>query len=389
MATLRALRWVLLGVTVAATSGVPAACGRRGGGAQGTDTLFIGVAAARVGRTDAYFNGVALAVDHLNAARPVGHRPFGVAWPPLDQPTQVAVAAGFRDDPRVVGVVGHTGSAQTLEAAPIYGDVERGGRRAVVAVTPTATNPAVTRANEWVFRVCPTDDDAARALARYAADSLRARAVAVVYRNDLFGRGFTRTFRDAFAEQGGRVIEHDPYLAGITEYAAYAGRIARRRADAVVIAGGADDAQDMVRALRAATATGAGEAGRAAIPVLGTDDLAALASEPESAREFRGVRYTTFYLPEQALTPERQRFVSDYRRRSGRSPDHRAALSYDAAMLIGQAVLAVGPDRHRVRDWIADVGRRTAAFAGVTGDIRFNADGDAVSKLVLVTEVRP
>src|SRR3712207_2907787 len=147
--------------------------------------------------------------------------------PPDSQPSQVAVAAAFRDDPTVVGVVGHTGSGQTLEAAPVYADVEDAGRRAVVAVTPTATNPAVTRSGDWVFRVCPTDDDAARALARFAADSVRAKRVAIVYRNDLFGRGFTRVIAPELTRRGVTVVERDPYLAGITEYAAYARRIAR------------------------------------------------------------------------------------------------------------------------------------------------------------------
>ena len=80
------------------------------------------------------------------------------------------VAARFRDDRRVIGVVGHTGSAQTMDAAPIYGDVVNGGANGIVAITPTSTNPQVTRVSSWVFRVCPTDDDAARALARFALD---------------------------------------------------------------------------------------------------------------------------------------------------------------------------------------------------------------------------
>ena len=170
---------------------------RTGGSPDGPttgDSLYIGVAAAVTEGNAAYFRGVELAVERLNAERAAGERPYAMRRPLEEQPTQVAVAAAFRDDPSVVGVVGHTGSAQTMEAAPIYGDVEQGGRRALVAVSPTATNPRVTRASEWVFRVCPTDEDGAKALAHFAADSLRARRVAVIYRNDLFGRGFTRVF---------------------------------------------------------------------------------------------------------------------------------------------------------------------------------------------------
>jgi branched-chain amino acid transport system substrate-binding protein len=337
-----------------------------------SDSLYIGVAAAR-GSVE-YFRGVQLALDRLNADRPRGGRPLALRMPQDSQPSQVAVAAAFRDDPAVIGVVGHTGSGQTLEAAPIYADVERAGRRAVVAVTPTATNPAVTRASEWIFRVCPTDDDAARALARFAADSLHAKRVAIVYRNDLFGRGFTRVIGPELTQRGVTVVERDPYLAGITEYAAYARRIARRGVDALVFAGGGPDAAEMIRALRDAGVDP---------DVLGTDAVADVRSVGAPG-EFGDVRFAAFFDPDRASTAEQLAFVADYRRRFGGPPDHQSALSYDAAMLIGRAAHAVGGDRRKIRDWLAEVGRGAPAHPGVTGVIRFDEQGDAINKAVLV-----
>jgi branched-chain amino acid transport system substrate-binding protein len=341
-------------------------------GSPTSDSLYIGVAAVR-GSVE-YFRGVQLAIDRLNADRPRNTRPLALRMPPDSQPSQIAVAAGFRDDPSVVGVVGHTGSGQTLEAAPIYGDVEQGGRRALVAVTPTATNPAVTRTGDWVFRVCPTDDDAARALARFAADSVRAKRVAIVYRNDFFGRGFTRVIGPALGRRGVDIVERDPYLAEITEYAAYARRIARRGVDAVVFAGGGPDAAEMIRALRAAGVDPT---------ILGTDAVADVRGLGAPG-EFSGVRFAAFFDADRAAAAEQRVFVRDYQRRFGGPPDHQSALSYDAAMLIGRATHAVGGDRHKIRDWIAEVGRGAPAHPGVTGPIRFDEHGDAINKLVLV-----
>ncbi|MFN2564122.1 MAG: branched-chain amino acid ABC transporter substrate-binding protein [Gemmatimonadaceae bacterium] len=340
-----------------------------------SDSLYIGVAAVR-GSAE-YFRGVQLAIDRLNAERPATAWPLALRMPPDSQPSQVAVAAAFRDDPAVIGVVGHTGSGQTLEAAPIYSDVEQRGRRALVAVTPTATNPAVTRAGEWVFRVCPTDDDAARALARFAADSVGAKRVAVIYRNDLFGRGFTRVIAPELARRGVTVVERDPYLAGITEYAAYAQRIARRGVDALVFAGSGPDAAEMIRALRTAGANPA---------VLGTDAVADV-RDAGAPGEFSDVRFAAFFDAERATAPQQRVFVDDYRRRFGGAPDHQSALSYDAAMLIGRATHAVGGNRRKVRDWLADVGRGAPAHAGVTGVIRFDQHGDAINKVVLVGRI--
>ena len=110
---------------VALLLGLPAlaaavGCDGRAGAGGGRDSVYIAVAASMAGGGNrAYFDGVHLAVDHLNQARPAGSRPFGVRAPNSAALTQVAIAAAFRDDPAVIGVVGHTGSAQTLEAAPI------------------------------------------------------------------------------------------------------------------------------------------------------------------------------------------------------------------------------------------------------------------------------
>ena len=404
-------------LVVAAASAGSMACARsaaRPSRGRGPDTLYVGVAAARA--NVAYFQGAQLALDRLNSDRPDGTPALALRLPADSQPSQVAVAARFRDDLSVVGVVGHTGSAQTMDAAPVYGDVENGGRNGVVAITPTATNPQVTRVNSWVFRVCPTDDDAARALARFAIDSMRARRVAIVYRNDLFGRGFTRTIAPELAAGRVAIIERDPYLADITEYQAYAARMVRDSADAIVFAGGGSDAADLVRALNDL---------HARLAILGSDDVgnildgakqivAPLAGKRESSKDatgrratprealnravapptddrelFRGVRFTAFYDPARASNDEEKYFVAEYRRRFGQAPSHQAALSYDAATLIGRAALAVGRDRRRIRDWIAAVGRDAPAQRGITGEIRFDEHGDALGKQVLIGSVRP
>ena len=386
-------------IGVASTS-----CARTPAYAAGTpDTLYIGVAAART--SAAYFRGVQLALDRLNAERPVGTPPFGLRMPPALQTTQVAVAALFRDDASVIGIVGHTGSAQMMEAAPVYGDVAKGGRHAVVAVTPTATNPEVTRVNHWVFRICPTDDDAARALVRFAADSVGIQRVAVVYRNDLFGRGFTKTIAPELTRRRISVAERDPYLAQITEYQAYAARIAKSGVEMVIFAGSGVDAADMVRALHNVSAHPV---------ILGTDDVgnilegakatvpnvspvsrksrrgpAAPSPPPDDRELFRGVRYTSFYDATHPTDGEGKQFLAEYTKRFGQPPTSQAALSYDAAMLIGRAALAVGADRRRIRDWVAAVGTTAQPMHGITGEIRFDGQGDAVGKSVLIGRVQP
>ena len=356
---------------LAACAGGDARPATAGGGA---DSVAIGVALnpQRPGMESIY-QGVELAVAELNARR--GSRPpLTMRRTPAEMTSAVQVAATLRNDPSVVGVVGHPESGTTQEALPIYEDAEDGGRRAVAVVTPTATSPALSGASPWLFRICPTDEAASVAVARFVVDSLHAQHAAIVYRNDSYGRDWTRSFAAAYRAAGGTVVQRDPYLAGATEWAAYAAYMTQAHADVLLFPGSVEDAELAIRALRAT--------GRE-IPLIGGDAASGL---EEHAAEFAGARYTAFFDARLAHTPEARAFVAAFQQRFGRTPDQRAALAYDAAMLIGRAALDVGTDRRRVRDALAAVDS-TRAVEGAAGRIAFDDNQDAMGKSVVVATV--
>jgi branched-chain amino acid transport system substrate-binding protein len=324
--------------------------------------------------------GVDLAVATLNAelaAAPAGASGgtrFVVRRTPRQVTSAVEAAGLLRDDPAVVGIVGDAESGRTLDAVPVIEDAAGGGARAVVAVSPTATSPALAGRSSWLFRVCPSDEAASRAAALFAVDSLGARRAAVIYRNDSYGRDWTTAFMRAFKERGGQVVVRDPYVAGVTEWAALAGLVGQIGADVVLFPGSAEDAAELVRALRTAGVTA---------PVLGGDAVAPLASQPE----FAGVRYLSAFQLDRIERPESKAFAAAFERRYQTPPDLRAAMGYDAAMVIGRAALAAGGDRRRVRDWIAGVGATRPALPGIAGPIGFDRRHDVVDRPVYVSTI--
>lgn len=348
-----------------------------GGGPRASDTVAIGLA-ANVGRggVTSVQRGAALAVEHLNARRPRSAAPFVLRTVPNELTGAVQIATALRDDASVIGVVGHTESGGTLEAAPIYGDVEHDGANAVVAISPTATSPVLTGRSRWLFRVCPSDVAASQAAARYARDSLGARRAVIMYRNDLYGREWSRAFSAAFRAAGGQIMRSDPHFTGMTEWDAYAGYIRMLAPDIVLFPGSNADAEPFIRALRARGVRA---------PVLGGDAISELEAR---GSEFAGSFYTAFFLPGRPGTARGDEFVAAYRKRYGNSlPDQRAALSYDAAMVIGEAVLAAGADRKRVRDWIAGIGSARPSMQGATGPIAFDDRNDVVGKPVVISAI--
>ena len=347
-----------------------------GGGARGGE-YAIGVALnpQRPGMHTIY-RGVDLAVDQLNRERGGRGSRFTTRKTPENVTGAVQVATILRDDPTVVGVVGHPESGSTLDASAIYEDSERGGERAVVAISPTATSPALSGFSRWVFRVCPTDIAASAAVARFALDSLGARRASVIYRNDPYGKDWTRAFATVFRGGGGTVLHREPYLAGITEWDAYAAYIARLNPDVILFPGSAEDAELAIRALRAAGVRA---------PVLGGDAIAPLQMK---ADEFAGVRFAAFFQPEAVSSDAGRAFVQAYRAKHGELPDQRAALAYDAAMIIGRAALAARGDRERIRDLVAATGTSgVAVHQGATGRIAFDSRHDVVGKAVTIAEV--
>jgi len=341
-----------------------------------TDTAAIAVALdpMRPGMESIYL-GVALAIETLNADR--GDAPLLVMRrAPEEMSSAVAIATELQRDPMVVGVVGHPESGASLEALPVYEDLVHDGLHALAVVSPTATSPRLSGRSPWFFRVCPTDITASETVARYVVDTLGLRRASVIYRNDSYGRDWSDSFTNAFEQAGGTVLHRDPYVRGVTEWEAYAGLVRQLGAEVLLFPGSAEDAVLAIRALRDA---GAGE-----VAFVGGDAISAL---EEEGSEFAGARYTAFFDPERPASAAAARFIAAFQRAHGRLPDQRAALAYDAAMLIGQAVHEAGPDRARVRDALAAVGRTRSPLDGATGQVAFDENNDVVDRTVVVAAV--
>ena len=368
-------RWIPLGGVLLALV-APAGCRDQGGGDVPGASVAIGVALnpQRPGMHTVY-RGAEMAVEQLNAERRGRGRPFVIKKGPPNVTSAVEIAALMRADPSVVAVVGHPESGTTLDAAGVYADLEHDGANALAAVSPTGTSPALSGRSPWIFRVCPSDVAASEAAARFVLDSLRARRAAIVYRNDPYGRDWTRAFTKVFTDAGGSVIQRAPYLAGVTEWDAYAAHLRRLAPDVLLFPGGAEDFEPFFASLRAHGVR---------LPVLGGDATAPLAQKPEL---YAGIMFTSFFVATRPVSEEGRRFVVEYRRKFGEPPDPRAALSYDAAMLIGRAVLAAGANRAKVRDWLEEVGGKQPAFRGATGAIAFNDRHDVVNKPVVIERI--
>lgn len=285
----------------------------------------------------------------------------------------VAVASELRDDPGIVAVIGHLTSATTIPAAGVY----NAGSSPVVSISPSASTPDLAGIGPFTFRVCASDDLHGPALANWASSRLQARAVAVLYSNDDYGRGVLESFATEFERLGGTITERDPLLASTTDLSPYLERIRQQgRAQAILVATARTSAALILRQARTLGLT---------LPVLGPDALTGIQGEGAIAD---GVFVSSNYLPD-IESPANSAFVRAYRLAfPGEQPDHRGAGAYDAVHLIADAVREAGTSRRNVRDALARLGHGRDAYVGVTGTITFDENGDVPGKRILIGVVR-
>lgn len=339
---------------------------------EGVVALGVGALPGRPGY-EAMRRGLNLAVTRLNESNTVR---FQLRLPPSGSTSAVRVAELLRNDPSVIGVIGHPESGTSIEAIPVYADAEHDGANAVVAVSPTASSPRLSGISPWFFRIAPSDDVAAKYVAGWVRDSLHAVRATIVYRNDAYGREWSSTFGAAFEQRGGVVVDREPYLAGVTEWEAYAHLIAAQHPDVLLFPGDAPDAVALLRALAALHLN---------IPFVGGDGTEAMRDAPEAD----GAHFVAFFRPEHATSDEGKLFLQRYRDAFHEEPDMFAALSYDAALAIGRMVLAGAHTRGAVKDALEKLGRAAPSVEGVAGPISFQRNHDIDTRTVVVTTIRP
>ncbi|HET7229210.1 MAG TPA: branched-chain amino acid ABC transporter substrate-binding protein [Longimicrobium sp.] len=357
MRTLATLRRIALPALALAC----AAPGCAGGG----DTIVIGTAGPfKEGYATMVRHAVEMAVAEANARGGVKGRRLEVMAvdDEGDGVKAGAAARGFYQNANVVGVVGHANSGGMVGAAPEYD-------RGLPAVVPSATSPEITGISPWVFRVTVNDSVNGANLARYAA-GLGDKRVVVLYENNVYGRDLAQAFLAAYP---GHPVGVDPIAGDGSKVEPFISYYKRVQPDLVFVAGTEQSGRALLaEAVRQGFHTQwlAGDGW----PGVAVDTAAA-----EGALIATPVRLDG--------SDQGRRFADDFAARYGVRPDANAAMAYDAAMLLVKAIGEVGPDRARIRDYLATV-KGGNAFRGVTGDIRFRPDGDPDRSGFVMTRVR-
>ncbi len=277
------------------------------------------------------------------------------------------VANLFVSDKNVVAVIGHTFSGATDAAIPIYGTA------GYPMLSPSATNPALTKTGSKVFnRIAFSDDEQGKEAAAYLYAKLKFRRLAVIHDGGAFGQGLASVVRQEFTQLGGEVTLFEAITPGETDYSALLAVASTKTPDALYFGGYAAEAAVLVSQMRAA--------GLKDVVFFSCDGIFGTQFMQLAGKASEGT-YATSIIP--PLSPERSKFDDGYKAAYGIEAGKLSAYTwnaYDCTAALVHAVRQVAYVKDNKlyipRGALIQAVRSLKDFPGLTGKITCRADGE-------------
>lgn len=269
---------------------------------------------------------------------------------------------------KVPAIVGDAVSAVTLPVAAVA------EANQVVLISPTSSAPALTQAGKYIYRIWPSDLVEGKAAAEFAV-SRGFKNAALLHLNNDYGNGIANIFTEHFSGDGRKVIVKSAYQDTTTDWRAIVTPLTSARSDVVYVAGYYKDTAAILRTAR--------ELG------IKAQFIGATAIEDENLIKLAGTATEGIVYPlatgfDTASTDAVSKaFVSSFQKRFGYEPGWMEAHAYDAFMLVCGGVKASKGrvSGIRIRNYLDHLG----SYHGVTGDIKFDENGDVIREVVFKT----
>ncbi|MDR0882973.1 MAG: ABC transporter substrate-binding protein [Candidatus Adiutrix sp.] len=288
--------------------------------------------------------------------------------------TAVNVTLKLIDRDKVLVVIGPQSSRQAVPAAGVADDNE------TPLITPWSTNPEATKDRPWVFRAAFLDPFQAPVITDFAMKQFQAQKAAVLYEisND-YSKGLADNFKEAWEKKNGpdSVIAFESHGPKDADFSSQLTTIIKADPDFLFLPQNYSFAAMIIRQAR--------DLGFKK-PFMGSDAWGSAELMKLCGDDCKGQYFSTHYAAAGA-TGATKEFIDKYNKKYGYVPDDVAALTWDAINIALQAIQDGGrvepnlaAERKLIRDNIANIKN----FKGITGDMRFDDQGDPIKCAVVV-----
>jgi len=258
----------------------------------------------------------------------------------------------------VAAVIGSSYSNVTLELAKA---TEKDG---MPLISPTASDPAVTKGRRNVFRVIFLDDYQAIILASFACKTLDAKTALVINGESRYGR-ISDIFTDAFKSRGGKVIAVERYSAP-EDFDAILKKYRANQPDVIFC--------PTDYAVAAKLGEAAHRNGFDKTNLLGTDAWDGILSFVHDRNFLDRIYYTSPFAFDE-YTPKVTRFSQSYFDNFSYTPVSPSALAYSSVQILAKSIENAG--NTNAKDIITEM--RTNVHDIITGQLQYDFNNNPMN----------
>jgi len=309
--------------------------------------------------------GMDLELEAINAAGGVGGLPLVIHMQDAaSDPAKGESAAALLIEQGVSAIIGGDISSVTLAVAPLAEEAE------VVLLSPASSNPKISQAGNFIFRIYPSDVVEGTMMAEFALNVMGLKRIMVMAMHNDYGQGLKTVFNKRYRQTPNReIVDVQNFKQGQDEWSTEISRIRELSPDGIYLVGYPGEMLSFLKTLRSEN--------------LQTPVVSARSFNEEVMKDpaTEGVIF-----PRDPFDPDRtdraRSFAESYRSKYGQEPDIWAANGADTVKLLAEAIAEVGPRPNEIRKWLNQV----RDWEGACGLLSFNSNGD-VDKLPVISIV--
>lgn len=313
-------------------------------------------------------NAANMAFKEINAAG--GINGAEIAFDTQDEkgdPTEAINAYNKLVDSGVVAILGD------VTSAPCAAVAEQSVADNMPCITATGTASNITTYGDNYFRVCFTDPLQGKTMATFAAENLEAKTAAVLYNvSSDYSDGLAQAFLAQAEVKGLTIVATETFSDADKDFKAQLTKISGLAPDVLFV----PEYYSKVSLI----ANQAKEVGCEAV-LLGADgwDGVMETLDASAVDVVEGAYFCNHYSADDQ-SDKVQNFIANYKAAYNETPNAFAALGYDAAYILADAIERAGStDSQAIIDALA-----STEYEGVTGKITFDEVGDPVKSLTII-----
>jgi len=307
-------------------------------------------------------NGIDLAVEEINAAGGIlGHKIVVTHADSQSNPgvARAQVQKALDSDPYVLLGPGYSGSVKVT--APLAAEA------GVTQIMGGEAAELTRMGDKFLFRTSFGQQSTMPKVARYMAEDMKAKSVAIVWVNNDFGKGGRDSLIKELEKLGVKVVADISTEAGQADFAADVEKVKASNADAAFVYLNEEESARILKEFKRQGSV---------IPLMGETTLVGqkvIELAGDAANGARAHVGLTTDAPVDSIRKFRERFVKKY----NYVPDHNGIKGYLAAYMVKAATEKMGKvDPKGVADALHGLTIKAADQPGILMDVTFDDNGD-------------